>query len=60
MVVAGLFGSNRPSLRTLTSALGSSGPAEKIPRGRWYLKDLARIILPLAIIADARVSPRKP
>jgi hypothetical protein len=40
-----------------TIADGSSAPAEKMPRGRWYLKLRATIRTPLASSAEAKVSP---
>jgi hypothetical protein len=43
-----------------TSAFGSSDPAVRIPRGRWYLKLRPTSLTPLANSAEASVSPLNP
>ena len=56
--VARVFGSKRPLPRSVpTSAFGSSEPAERMPRGRWYLNERPTRWTPLASSAEARVSP---
>ena len=57
--VAREFGVSRGPLPTTKTALGSSGPAENIPRGRRYLKERATTRTPLARSAEATVSPAK-
>ena len=46
--------------RPITSAFGSSTPALRMPRGRWYFQLRATSLTPLASRADASVSPAKP
>src|SRR3954452_13980900 len=61
MSVARVFGSLRPPGRSSwISAFGSSAPAERMPRGRWYLKERPTRRTPLARSAEASVSPAKP
>src|SRR6266542_2615096 len=60
MSVARRLGSVKPPLSSCTSAEGSSGPAVKMPRGRWYLKLRATRRTPLASSAEARLSPGWP
>ena len=57
MVVARVLGSRRSPVRSSTSALGSSDPADRISRGRWYLKLRPTRRTPFASKAEARVSP---
>ena len=42
---------------TSQSAFGSSAPAARMPRGRWYLKERPTRWTPLASSAEATVSP---
>ena len=60
IAVARVFGSRRAPARSSTSAFGSSGPAERMPRGRWYLKERPTSLTPLATSAEASVSPGWP
>jgi hypothetical protein len=53
----GVWWTPRP---TVTSAFGSSDPAVRMPRGRWYLNDRATRRTSLARSAEASVSPRSP
>ena len=55
--VARAFGSVCSRLPSCTSALGSSAPAPKTPRGRWYLKLRPTKWTPFASKAEASVSP---
>ena len=59
--VARRFGAVRALSRaTVTSAFGSSEPADRMPRGRWYLNERPTRCTPLASSAEASVSPAKP
>ena len=63
--VGGTMGARQVGTRELpspvsSSAQGSSSPAVKIPRGRWYLKLRPTTRTPFASRAEARVSPWKP
>ena len=55
-----VLASVRPPWRSSTSALGSEAPAVTMPRGRWYLKLRPTRWTPLAMSAEASVSPEKP
>ena len=56
-MVARTLGSARAPAPRVTRAFGSSLPALKMPRGRWYLKLRPTTFSPFAIRAEARVSP---
>ena len=58
--VARVLASRRAPLRSSTSAFGSSDPAVRTPRGRWYLKDRPTSLTPAPSSAEANVSPLKP
>jgi hypothetical protein len=61
ITVARTLGVRRaPSRWMPTSAFGSSAPAERKPRGRWYLNERPTRCTPLAISAEASVSPSRP
>jgi hypothetical protein len=59
-VVARKFGVVMPPRVTSTIAFGSSVHAPQIPRGRWYLKLRPTILTPLAMSAEAMLSPMTP
>jgi hypothetical protein len=54
------LGTVRSPSNNCTSALGSSTPALKMPRGRWYFQLRATMRTPCAKRAEAKVSPAKP
>jgi hypothetical protein len=58
--VARMSGWVRAPVSSCTRALGSSAPAPTMPRGRWYLKLRPTRRTPLAINAEASVSPWNP
>src|SRR5258708_5589967 len=58
VVVPGIFGSVRPPSPSVNRPLGSSGPADRKPPGRWYLKVRPSRARPLDPRCRARGGPR--